>query len=219
MGVALDQMLDAGLHIIVNTVWHWKFESKLIFGLINAFNFISALGTSGALRVHSLDLCLDRNGLEHHTEKFDAMHRNSSGLASNLVIRRGQPFRLIISFNRPFDSRRDSISFIFTLRDDANPNHGHGTLVGTALRLDYDLGGSMEWSCVIDGKHGNILEILIKPAVNTAIGEWNFDIDTQLAEGGAATFKSPNSFIILFNPWCTDDLVYLGGNFSEKHQK
>lgn len=164
--------------------------------------------------MHSLDFCFDVNGRDHHTDKYDAMHRSSKpGLASTLIIRRGQPFRLIMSFNRPFDSYKDSISFIFTLRDDDRPNHGHGTLVGTSLKPDsYDLGNSYEWSCIIDGKHGNILEVLIKPAANAAVGEWKFDIDTQLTQGGGAdTFKSPNNFYILFNPWCVDDLVYLEG--------
>lgn len=161
--------------------------------------------------MNSLDFCFEINGREHHTDKYDAMHRNK--VASNLVIRRGQPFRLVVSFNRPIDSSRDSVSLIFTLLGDDRPNHGHGTLVGTPLKYDsYDLGDSHEWSCVIDGKHGNILEILVKPAANAAIGEWNFDIDTQQTQsGGATTFKSPNSFFMLFNPWCQDDLVYMGG--------
>lgn len=174
------------------------------------FSIKLAYDSSGALRVHSLDFCIETNGRDHHTDKYDVMHRNS--VATNLVIRRGQPFRLIVSFNRPFDSLRDAISFIFTLRDDDRPNHGHGTLVGTSLKLDpYDLGASHEWSCVIDEKHGNLLEILVKPAANAAVGEWNFDIDTQIRPGGATTFKSPNTFFMLFNPWCQDDQVYMGG--------
>lgn len=182
---------------------------------ICAFNFqtITANDSSGALRVHSLDFCFEINGREHHTDKYEAMHRNK--VPSNLVIRRGQPFRLIISFNRPFDPLTDSISFIFTLKDDDRPNHGHGTLVGTALKYNaYDFGSPHEWSCIVDGKHGDILDILIKPAATAAVGEWNFDIDTHHMQGsGAATFKSPNSFYLLFNPWCQDDSVYMGGEY------
>lgn len=163
--------------------------------------------------MHSLDYCFEINGREHHTDKYDAMHRVSS--ASSLVIRRGQPFRLLVSFNRPYNSQRDSVSFIFTLRDDERPNHGHGTLVGATLQHDsFDFGDAQEWSCILDGKHGEVLEILVKPAANAAVGEWNIDIDTQLrvAGGGAATFKSPNTIFILFNPWCREDLVYFEGD-------
>lgn len=227
-------MPDDGHHIIVksyetelNSVFKsfrkicFSFSS-VFFSCIEFVNFIfcsfnqSALSSSGAgaLRVRSLDFCLDENGREHHTDKYDTMHRSSpSGLTSNLIIRRGQPFRLIVNFDRSFDSFRDSVSFIFTLRDDDRPNHGHGTLIGTALKYDSnDLGNSYEWNCIVDRKHGSMLEIIIKTASNAAIGEWNVDIDTQLSQGGgAATFKSPNTFYILFNPWCVDDLVYMGG--------
>lgn len=168
-----------------------------------------------ALNVRTFDYCLEANGRDHHTEKYDAMNRNANiGLSSNLVARRGQPFRVIISFNRPFDSQRDAISFIFTLQDIDKPNHGHGTLVAAALKYDsFNLGEPIEWICAIDAKYNNYLEILIKPAATAPIGEWKFDIDTQLINGGgAATYKSPSSFYLLFNPWCTDDVVYMAGN-------
>lgn len=110
------------------------------------------------------------------------MNRNPNiGFTSNLVVRRGQVFRVILGFDRSFDSVRDAISFIFTLQDTEKPNHGHGTLVGTSLKYDsFNLGESFEWVCAIDAKYNNFLEILIKPAANAPIGEWRFDVDTQL---------------------------------------
>lgn len=161
--------------------------------------------------MRSLDFCLDRNGRDHHTDKFEMMHRDGvAGLESTLVVRRGQTFKLIISFNRPFNSN-DLVSFVFALADDPRPNSGHGTLVGTVLKLDpFDRGTPTEWSCALDSQHGDVLEILVKPSVSAAIGEWKFDIDTQLKDGGeAATFKSPANFYLLFNPWCINDSVYL----------
>lgn len=157
---------------------------------------------------------METNGREHHTEKYDAMHRDQiPGLSSTLVVRRGQTFKLIIGFNRPFDSLRDSISFIFTLVDEERPNHGNGTLIGTTLKFDYyNTGDPLEWGCAIESQHNDILEIVVKPAANAAIGEWRFDIDTQLINGaGSYTYKSPSSFYLLFNPWCRDDQVYLPG--------
>lgn len=107
----------------------------------------------------------------------------------------------------------DAMSFIFTMTDDDKPNAGHGTLIGISLKRDtYDLGNSYEWCCAIDVKHGNRLEILVKTAANAAVGEWRCEIDTHLnGSNGAATYKSPATFFLLFNPWCTSDLVYLRG--------
>lgn len=164
------------------------------------------------LKIHSIDFCFEINGREHHTDKFDAMHRDSvPGGIANLVVRRGQPFRMVVTLNRPYDLSRDSISFIFTLQDEEKPNHGHGTLIGTSLAdSSSKLGNSYEWASAIDGKHGNVLEIIIKPSANAPIGEWSFDIDTQLIRGGGATtFRTPANFFLIFNPWCHDDLVYM----------
>lgn len=162
-----------------------------------------------------MDFCLERNGRDHHTDKFEMMHRDGiHGLESTLVVRRGQTFKLILSFNRPFNSN-DLISFIFTLADDPKPSNGHGTLIGTTLKLDpFNVGEPSQWSCSLDSQHGDVLEILVKPSVTAPIGEWKFDIDTQLKEGGeAATFKSPANFYLLFNPWCRNDSVYLSSKF------
>lgn len=175
--------------------------------------FIQLAASSAALKIHSLDYCFEINGREHHTDRYDAMHRDSvAGASANLVVRRGQLFRVVVTLNRPFDSERDSMSFIFTLQDEEKPNHGHGTLIGTTLAANSaNLGNPHEWASAIDGKHGNVLEIIIKPSANAPIGEWNFDIDTQLMHGGgASTFKAPTNFYLIFNPWCHDDLVYMG---------
>lgn len=140
------------------------------------------------------------------------MHRDSiPGGNLNLVVRRGQSFRLMIILNRPYDPALDSISFIFTIQDEEKPNHGHGTLIGTTLNENSSsLGNSYEWATAIESKHGNSLNIIVKPAANAPIGEWSFDIDTQLIIGGGAyTFKAPTTFYLIFNPWCQDDLVYM----------
>lgn len=147
------------------------------------------------------------------------MHRDSiPGGNSNLVVRRGQSFRLMVILNRPYDPNSDSISFIFTLQGEEKPNHGHGTLIGTTLSENSSsLGDSYEWATAIDAKHGNSLDIIVKPAANAPIGEWSFDIDTQLKNGGGAyTFKTPTTFYLIFNPWCHDDLVYMGSKESLK---
>lgn len=180
---------------------------------LRRFVFLLLTDLSGPLRVRSIDFCLERNGLDHHTDKFEMMHRDDSpGQDSTLVIRRGQSFKLILGFNRPYNSN-DLISFVFSLVDDERPNFGHGTLVGTTLEPVFTtLLDNTKWSCTIDQQYGNVLEILIKASATAPIGEWKFDIDTQLKSGiEANTFKSPANFYLLFNPWCVSDSVYLPG--------
>lgn len=191
------------------------FIFPLIFASIICFEIIDDISNE-ALSVRVLDFCLETNGREHRTEKYDAMHRDHiPGLSSTLVVRRGQTFKIIIGFNRPFDRLRDSISFIFTLVDDLKPSHGLNTLVACPLKFDfYNTGDANEWGCAVDSQHGDILEVVIKPAANAPVGEWRFDIDTQLiGQTGSYTYKSPSTFFVLFNPWCRDDQVYLPGGY------
>lgn len=163
-----------------------------------------------ALKVTMLDFNYERNGSEHHTEQYFVMN-GLPAEASRLVVRRGQVFRLQIGLNRPFDRRRDTISFVFMLADDEKPSNGHATLIGANMNLDFfETGEANEWACALESQHGDIVDVLIKPAANAPIGEWKFDIDTHLKTNDATrSFKSPNSFYLLFNPWCRDDQVYL----------
>lgn len=185
----------------------------MIFSFFLYLLFLLLADLSGPLRVRSIDFCLEKNGLDHHTDKFEMMHRDDSpGQESTLVIRRGQSFKLILGFNRPYNSN-DLVSFVFSLIDDERPNFGHGTLVGATLEPIFsNVLDSSKWSCTIDSQYGNVLEVLVKASVTAPIGEWKFDIDTQLKSGiEANTFKSPANFYLLFNPWCISDSVYLPG--------
>lgn len=91
------------------------------------------------LSVRNIDLCLEENSIDHHTKLFDVSQ-------TSLVIRRGQPFKIRITLNRPFVRNKDAISFIFTVVDVEKPSPGHGTLIAIAPR-DYTtyLGDPLEW--------------------------------------------------------------------------
>lgn len=125
-------------------------------------------------------------------------------------MRRGDPFRLRIHFNRSYNPTRDAISFIFTVADEDKPTPGHGTLVGLVPRdgIDY-LGDPLEWAAGIESHEDKVLTVLIKPAVTCPVTEWKLDIDTKLFGDGSKTFSIPVPIYILFNPWCPDDQVYL----------
>ena len=134
-----------------------------------------------------------------------------SQVPAKLVIRRGQPFRLRLTCNRPYDRNKDGISLIFTAADEERPNYGHGTLIGTSLQnASHDLGETNEWSAGIKSVRGNILEISIKPAANAPVTEWKLDFDTKLLNDVyGKSYSLPQAFYVLFNPWCEDDAVYL----------
>ena len=63
------------------------------------------------LNVTSVDILVGENGRAHHTYYYELMERP----LPNLVIRRGQPFNLLLKLNRNFNPDTDALSFIFTV--------------------------------------------------------------------------------------------------------
>ncbi|XP_075153720.1 transglutaminase isoform X2 [Haematobia irritans] len=160
-------------------------------------------GSNAVLRVISVDLYREENHDEHHTDHFYAA-------SESLIVRRGEPFRLRLNFDRAFSPSRDAISFIFTVADDKKPNPGHGTLIGLVPRDGIDfLGDPLEWGAGIEEHEANTLIVLIKPAATCPVAEWRMDIDTKLIGDGSKSFTLPVPIYVLFNPWCRDDQVFM----------
>ncbi|XP_005181682.2 annulin isoform X2 [Musca domestica] len=159
--------------------------------------------SDAVIRVISVDLYRGENHDEHHTDHFYAAK-------DALIVRRGEPFRIRLNFNRDYSPSRDAISFIFTVADDKKPNPGHGTLIGLVPRdgIDY-LGDPLEWGAGIEAHEPNSLTLLIKPAATCPVTEWKMDIDTKLLGDGSKSFTLPVPMYVLFNPWCPDDQVYM----------
>jgi hypothetical protein len=74
--------------------------------------FIDAKDESDVLIIRKIDPCNIINGISHHTSKFELMNRQ---FEPQLVVRRGQSFRLDITLNRPYNEEKDGVSFIFTV--------------------------------------------------------------------------------------------------------
>ncbi|XP_055638666.1 annulin-like isoform X2 [Toxorhynchites rutilus septentrionalis] len=168
--------------------------------------------SADVLTIKSVDLCVQENGKLHHTKRFELMNRDEqTGPLPRLVVRRGQTFRLRLHCDRPYDRSRDAMSLIFTVDDEDRPSHGHGTLVAIALQqYRYQIDDPLEWGAAIDFVNGDLLEILVKPAVTASVTKWKLDIDTKLlSEGFGKSFSLPQPFYLLFNPWCRDDQVYI----------
>lgn len=63
----------------------------------------------------SVDILISENGRAHNTYDYEMMERP---VGANLVIRRGQPFNLLLKLNRNFDATTDAVSFILIVAGD-----------------------------------------------------------------------------------------------------
>ncbi|ALC38660.1 Tg [Drosophila busckii] len=193
--------------------WHPQPQSRpRSFNPFRPVTNVETAGSAAVLGVRRVELCLEDNHAEHHTNHFYAAAANEA-----LIVRRGEPFRLRIHFNREYSPSKDAISFIFSVADDAKPSPGHGTLNALVPHdgIDY-LGDALEWGAGIETHEANMLTVLIKPPATCPVTEWRLDIDTKLQGEGSKSYQLPLPIFVLFNPWCMEDQVYLANREQRK---
>ncbi|XP_065080401.1 annulin-like [Ochlerotatus camptorhynchus] len=146
------------------------------------------------LKIEKVDLCLKANGEAHRTSRFELMRAENP----MLVVRRGQPFQLKLSCDRPFDENRDVISFKLSVNDD-----------GFVLNLT-DGGAKSDWKAVLESVEKNVLTIRVRASARASVSTWNMAIETKLT-GSEEPINVNKSFefYLLFNPWCENDCVFL----------
>lgn len=156
------------------------------------------------LIIRSINPCLDENGANHRTSKYELMRREHY---PQLVVRRGQHFKLIITLSRPYDESKDGISFIFVVDDEERPTHGSGTMVGVPLLKKADR--YLPWNVVLHSVHEDTITVNVLTPPDTIVAKWRLDVDTRIIDDGAYSYSWETKIYILFNPWCKQDQVFM----------
>lgn len=155
------------------------------------------------LTVTNVDLKIAANTKAHRTNEYDI----TTGSNANLVIRRGQPFDVQISFSKAYDTETDDLRLIFELGDD--PRKSKGTQVEIILS---DEDKPNEWGAKIVSSRGKDLTITVFTPPDLMIGKWEFRLDVIKKDAeffNRYRYTHDDDIYILFNPWCKDDQVYL----------
>ncbi|XP_022820875.1 annulin-like [Spodoptera litura] len=148
----------------------------------------------GVLAVQGIDFCIDTNGENHHTNKFNLMTRSVDRC---LVVRRGQAFKLDIVLSRPYDASKDAVSFIFEVPDETSATV-------PLLKKGSEIFGT--WTVTYEGQIDSHLMVAVTPAADCIVASWKLQVDTRHSDGN---YKHPLSIYVLFNPWCLTDSVYM----------
>ncbi|XP_040186222.1 protein-glutamine gamma-glutamyltransferase E-like [Rana temporaria] len=141
----------------------------------------------------------ESNKKAHHTDMFNS---------SELILRRGQSCRLTLEFNKPL---RDWQSIVFVART-GPPNSGYAN-----TNVEFPLSSSWSsgmWSAVLESSPGNSLKIIMSSPATAVIGR--YDLSVRIAVMGQTVTYSLGKFILLFNPWCLDDDVYMANEEERK---
>ncbi|NXX42478.1 TGM4 glutamyltransferase, partial [Tricholaema leucomelas] len=142
------------------------------------------------LKVSGIDFLKSKNCPQHHTDAYNI---------KNLVVRRGMPFLLQISFSRELKAS-DKLAVRFGIGE--KPMKNRGTLVSLNPRREPDLSG---WKISVAKKSGKECLLSVTSSPSAPVGKYTLNVKT-----GSTIYKPENSEVyLLFNPWCEGDVVFL----------
>ncbi|KAM4622712.1 protein-glutamine gamma-glutamyltransferase 5-like [Discoglossus pictus] len=135
-----------------------------------------------------------KNNTLHHTEEISDRR---------LIIRRGQAFSITLHFKtKEFQQGVDKILFIA----ETGPWPDESTGTKAIFTLSKTL-NKRTWSATMESDDLKSIKIGMVAAANAIIGRYT--LKAQITTGKKATCYQLGEFICLFNPWCTDDDVYM----------
>ncbi|XP_072095708.1 protein-glutamine gamma-glutamyltransferase 2-like [Mobula birostris] len=145
------------------------------------------------LEVASTDLQYQVNNTEHNTDNFGF---------KRLIVRRGSRFTIIVNFaSRGYKPSSDQISFIVETVLEA---------VQASEKVEFQLSSSPSansWNATLKNNVGNQLTLSMCSPPNSKVGRFSLKM-VCTTQGHSSQFQL-GEFILLFNPWCSDDCVFL----------
>ncbi|XP_064132538.1 protein-glutamine gamma-glutamyltransferase 6 [Loxodonta africana] len=156
------------------------------------FGLISLSSPCPGVKVTEVDWQQQRNGAAHHTQEFPG---------PNLVVRRGQMFTIIMNFSRALKSQE---ALIFTV--------GTGPQASEALRTKAvfqtsEPEASAAWRAIQEAQTENTRTISFTSPPDAVIGR--YWLSARASSRRKHSDKKLGEFILLFNPWCPEDEVFL----------
>ncbi|XP_078670740.1 coagulation factor XIII A chain-like [Branchiostoma floridae x Branchiostoma belcheri] len=154
------------------------------------------------LRINNVDFQRENNASLHHTDEYDC---------PLFVVRRGAPFLVKLDFDHGFDRLKDNIFLEFRTGNLDRPYANKGTEVRVRVGGGpAEHGWEAELSSVKEGEPSAVVSVT--PPANCPVAKWRMSVET-ISEGLSFETESDDyELVILFNPWCEDDEVYLEGD-------
>ncbi|NXF06094.1 TGM4 glutamyltransferase, partial [Smithornis capensis] len=150
-----------------------------------------------SLKATGVDFLKSQNTREHHTDAYNI---------KNLVVRRGQPFKVQVGLNRELRAN-DKLSLRFGIGE--NPLKIRGSLMSLKPEREQDFNG---WKISFVKKSGRECLLSVTSSPNAPVGKYTLNVKT-----GTHIYKPENGVIyLLFNPWCKDDVVFMEDEAQKK---
>ncbi|XP_075033801.1 protein-glutamine gamma-glutamyltransferase E-like [Mixophyes fleayi] len=130
-------------------------------------------------------------------------HRTDYYNSNKLILRRGQEFRMTLHFNRAIQ-KGDKVEFIAGTGPaplESDNTMGVFQLSGSSSRTD------TPWTAVKDSDSSADVNVVINSPADAPIGCYNMSL--CISSKNKQRYFKLNDVILLFNPWATDDDVFM----------
>ncbi|XP_044118138.1 protein-glutamine gamma-glutamyltransferase 6 [Neovison vison] len=144
------------------------------------------------IRVTEVDWLSRKNGAAHHTQEYPG---------PELVVRRGQAFTLVLELNRPLEDQETVIFTVETGPQASEDRHTKAVFQVSEPEADKN------WTVVEEAQMENTVTVSITSPSNAAIGRYL--MSTRVSSRRKQNDRKLGEFILLFNPWCPEDDVFL----------
>ncbi|KAG9277846.1 protein-glutamine gamma-glutamyltransferase 2-like [Astyanax mexicanus] len=135
-------------------------------------------------------------------EKNNKEHRTDDIAPNKLIVRRGKPFQLTFLTERPFQPTQD----YFEITVETGPNASESKGTKSSFGFQARSGPGKPWSMQLISSTTTSFTVSICPPANACVGLYSLSVKTTPS---SASLTALGSLIILFNPWCEDDSVYM----------
>ncbi|NXX56782.1 EPB42 protein, partial [Scopus umbretta] len=144
------------------------------------------------LNIKKCDFKVAMNNNNHHTEEIST---------ERLMVRRGQPFTITVSFSAPVHSYLQQLKRTFLIvQTGSHPSKADGTQTEFPIS---SLGDQKQWSAALEEQDPCCWTISVNTPANAPIGQY------ALLLRASKSNRLLGNFTLLFNPWCQDDEVFL----------
>ncbi|CAO2578820.1 Protein-glutamine gamma-glutamyltransferase E, partial [Lemmus lemmus] len=160
---------------------------------------LSIANNSSALEVQNVNWQMPVNRRAHHTDKYSSR---------DFIVRRGQPWEIVISCNRSLESGED-LSFVVS----TGPQPSESARTKAVFSISGRSTGG--WNAALKASNNNNLTITVASPASAPIG-W-YTMSVEISSQGRASSQKLGMFILLFNPWLQADDVFMS-NSAERQE-
>uniref|UniRef100_A0A3Q3GTS1 Protein-glutamine gamma-glutamyltransferase 2 n=1 Tax=Labrus bergylta TaxID=56723 RepID=A0A3Q3GTS1_9LABR len=143
--------------------------------------------------------------VDFHCESNNTAHRTIEITSKQLIVRRGQTFLLTLEMMQAFKHHEKLILAVETGRsapseklgtrsEFGNPSPMYASEVKAIWKYSIDKSANLQWG---------IVTLSVTPPADAPVGRYSLSATT------ASEKKALGTLVVLFNPWCSDDWVFL----------